>query len=33
VPLIAVLNTGVRRLTRRRPEVPPTAVVVGGATN
>jgi predicted PurR-regulated permease PerM len=32
VPLIAVLNTGVRRLTRRRPEVPPTAVVVGGLT-
>ncbi|MBU2663170.1 AI-2E family transporter [Actinoplanes bogorensis] len=28
VPLIAVLNTGIRRLTRRRPEVPPTAVVV-----
>ncbi|WP_433371299.1 AI-2E family transporter [Actinoplanes sp. CA-142083] len=28
VPLIAVLNTGVRRLSRRRPEVPPTAVVV-----
>ncbi|WP_133876914.1 AI-2E family transporter [Paractinoplanes brasiliensis] len=34
VPLIAVLNTGVRRLARRRPEVPPTAVVVsGGAGN
>jgi predicted PurR-regulated permease PerM len=33
VPLIAVLNTGVRRLSRRRPEVPPDAVVVsGGAT-
>jgi predicted PurR-regulated permease PerM len=31
VPLIAVLNTGVRRLVRRRPEVPPDAVVVGGA--
>ncbi|WP_396027514.1 AI-2E family transporter [Actinoplanes sp. TBRC 11911] len=31
VPLIAVLNTGIRRLSRRRPEVPPTAVVVGGA--
>nr|WP_229067856.1 AI-2E family transporter [Actinoplanes sp. DH11] len=33
VPLIAVLNTGVRRLSRRRPEVPPDAVVVpsGGA--
>jgi putative heme transporter len=31
VPLIAVLNTGIRRLTRRRPQVPPTAVVVGGA--
>lgn len=30
VPLIAVLNTGIRRLTRRRPEVPPNAVVVGG---
>jgi predicted PurR-regulated permease PerM len=30
VPLIAVLNTGVRRLARRRPEVPPDAVVVGG---
>ncbi len=28
VPLIAVLNTGVRRLGRRRPEVPPDAVVV-----
>jgi predicted PurR-regulated permease PerM len=28
VPLIAVLNTGVRRLARRRPEVPPNAVVV-----
>lgn len=28
VPLIAVLNTGVRRLARRRPEVPPDAVVV-----
>ena len=33
VPLIAVFNTGIRRLTRRRPEVPPTAVVVtGGGT-
>ncbi|WP_127499360.1 AI-2E family transporter [Actinoplanes solisilvae] len=32
VPLIAVLNTGVRRLTRRRPEVPSTAVVVTGAS-
>jgi predicted PurR-regulated permease PerM len=31
VPLIAVLNTGVRRLSRRRPEVPPTAVVVGSS--
>ena len=31
VPLIAVLNTGVRRLARRRPEVPPDAVVVGGS--
>ncbi|MCU7727190.1 AI-2E family transporter [Actinoplanes sp. KI2] len=30
VPLIAVLNTGIRRLSRRRPEVPPDAVVVGG---
>ncbi|MBL7254569.1 AI-2E family transporter [Paractinoplanes lichenicola] len=30
VPLIAVLNTGIRRLARRRPEVPPTAVVVAG---
>ncbi|MFD0519684.1 AI-2E family transporter [Paractinoplanes durhamensis] len=30
VPLIAVLNTGVRRLARRRPEVPADAVVVGG---
>jgi predicted PurR-regulated permease PerM len=28
VPLIAVMNTGVRRLARRRPEVPPNAVVV-----
>lgn len=28
VPLIAVLNTGVRRLGRRRPEIPPDAVVV-----
>jgi predicted PurR-regulated permease PerM len=28
VPLIAVLNTGVRRLSRRRPEIPPDAVVV-----
>src|SRR4029453_6239280 len=28
VPLIAVLNTGIRRLARRRPEVPPAAVVV-----
>ncbi len=32
VPLIAVLNTAVRRLGRRRPEIPPTAVVVGGVT-
>ena len=32
VPLIAVLNTGVRRLVRRRPEVPADAVVVGGGT-
>jgi predicted PurR-regulated permease PerM len=31
VPLIAVLNTGVRRLSRRRPEVPPNAVVVGAS--
>ncbi|GGK82495.1 AI-2E family transporter [Mangrovihabitans endophyticus] len=30
VPLIAVLNTGVRRLARRHPEVPPSAVVVSG---
>nr|WP_296072036.1 AI-2E family transporter [uncultured Actinoplanes sp.] len=30
VPLIAVLNTAIRRLSRRRPEVPPDAVVVGG---
>lgn len=28
VPLIAVLNTGVRRLGRQRPEAPPDAVVV-----
>jgi putative heme transporter len=28
VPLIAVLNTGVRRLARQRPEIPPDAVVV-----
>lgn len=28
LPLIAVLNTGVRRLARRRPEVPPDAVIV-----
>ena len=28
VPLIAVLNTGVRRLSRQRPKVPPDAVVV-----
>jgi predicted PurR-regulated permease PerM len=32
VPVIAVLNTGVRRLARTRPETPPDAVVVGGAT-
>jgi predicted PurR-regulated permease PerM len=33
VPLIAVLNTGIRRLARRRPEVPPDAIVVtAGAT-
>ncbi len=31
VPLIAVLNTGVRRLARRRPEIPPDAVVVAAA--
>jgi putative heme transporter len=30
VPVIAVLNTGVRRLVRSRPETPPDAVVVGG---
>ena len=29
VPLIAVLNTGVRRLGRRLPEIPADAVVVG----
>jgi predicted PurR-regulated permease PerM len=28
VPLIAVLNTGVRRLARSRPEIPPDAVIV-----
>jgi len=28
VPLIAVMNTGIRRLARRRPEIPPDAVVV-----
>nr|WP_231956809.1 MULTISPECIES: AI-2E family transporter [unclassified Actinoplanes] len=28
VPLIAVLNTGIRRLSRRRPEIPPDAIVV-----
>ncbi|GIE70939.1 MULTISPECIES: AI-2E family transporter [Actinoplanes] len=32
VPLIAVMNTGVRRLARRRPEVPPDAVVVTPGT-
>ena len=32
VPLIAVLNTGIRRLTRRRPEIPPNAVVVAGGS-
>jgi predicted PurR-regulated permease PerM len=32
VPLIAVLNTGVRRLGRRRPEIPPDAVVVNAKT-
>jgi predicted PurR-regulated permease PerM len=31
VPLIAVLNTGIRHLTRRRPEVPPDAVVVSAS--
>jgi predicted PurR-regulated permease PerM len=31
VPLIAVLNTGIRRLARRRPEIPPDAVVVTAA--
>jgi predicted PurR-regulated permease PerM len=30
VPVIAVLNTGVRRLGRTRPDTPPDAVVVGG---
>ncbi|HEU4347490.1 MAG TPA: AI-2E family transporter [Actinoplanes sp.] len=29
VPLVAVLNTGIRRLARRRPEIPADAVVVG----
>ena len=29
VPLVAVLNTGIRRLARRRPEIPGDAVVVG----
>ncbi|WP_305787577.1 AI-2E family transporter [Symbioplanes lichenis] len=33
VPLIAVLNTGIRRLARRRPEVPPSAVVVTAGTD
>ncbi|MFC7535466.1 AI-2E family transporter [Actinoplanes sp. GCM10030250] len=33
VPLIAVLNTGVRRLSRRRPEIPPDAVVVTASSN
>jgi predicted PurR-regulated permease PerM len=28
VPIIAVFNTGIRRLSRRRPEIPPDAVVV-----
>ncbi|MFI6075072.1 AI-2E family transporter [Actinoplanes sp. NPDC051343] len=32
VPVIAVLNTGVRRLGRTRPETPPDAVVVGGSS-
>ncbi|MDR6324896.1 putative PurR-regulated permease PerM [Actinoplanes couchii] len=32
VPLIAVLNTAVRRLARRRPEVPPHAEVVTATT-
>jgi predicted PurR-regulated permease PerM len=32
VPLIAVLNTGVRRLARSRPDIPSDAVVVGGAS-
>ncbi|MEV6344445.1 AI-2E family transporter [Actinoplanes sp. NPDC051851] len=34
VPLIAVMNTAIRRLARRRPEVPPDAVVLttGGPT-
>ena len=32
VPLIAVLNTGIRRLARRRPEIPPNAVVVTTGT-
>ena len=33
VPLIAVLNTGIRRLARRRPEVPPDAVIVAAASS
>jgi predicted PurR-regulated permease PerM len=33
VPLIAVLNTGIRRLARRRPEIPPDAVVVTTTAN
>jgi predicted PurR-regulated permease PerM len=32
VPLIAVLNTGIRRLARRRPEIPADAVVVTANT-
>jgi putative heme transporter len=32
VPVIAVLNTGVRRLARTRPETPPDAVVIGGSS-
>ena len=33
VPLIAVLNTGIRRLARQRPEVPRDAVIVKAATD
>jgi predicted PurR-regulated permease PerM len=33
VPIIAVFNTGIRRLSRRRPEIPPDAVVVTAGGN